>query len=664
MTSNTIILRYLIGYASAVFVSSAIDVAIMLQRFGANSDLTRFEALLLPLSGLRLSWPVHLSAAFVGAAWLFLIARLRITRLARSVAFALPLACTFAVALYFAVRLPFFQGTAFTSVLRYLPPLGLLAMPAAAAGMAYLSRNHGLARRALLALPILLGLLAFAAVACVTFSVAVRVPATLFVVTTLGGLIAWLLPQGLDRLSARTVAAAATSIVLGLGASSAIVNANDDRRIRSDAAVAYRTYIMQAFLFTNLAMFKPTLPQPTCPDAAARRLEPIQEATFRRNVLLLTVDAARADHFATYGYDRITMPHVEALAKDSLVFETAYSASPATQASMVALWSGIGIPTLREASMWPPTMHSLLRSQGYATFATRLLNDISASVPGLRQPDSFDRSVPMGQRAPELVANLLEFIDDSGGKPWIASAHFIEPHDSDRYSALPKVFPERPWSRYDDSLHFVDKHIGLLLDGLRERQMLDNTVVIVSADHGEFFGEHGRLYHGSLLYEPVMRVPLVVWVPGREAARVAWPVSGFDIAPTVLRAATGQPWPVRTVGNDLLGLLDDSEPDRHAVFMENVSSVNGVRRHVAVRNGQWKYLAFLGTDVEQLFDITSDPGELRNLAGKRPRVRDEMRNLLHEVLRDRACVREQLILRRGNVQTGLVTPRDVAVDDR
>jgi arylsulfatase A-like enzyme len=133
-------------------------------------------------------------------------------------------------------------------------------------------------------------------------------------------------------------------------------------------------------------------------------------------------------------------------------------------------------------------------------------------------------------------------------------------------------------------------------------------------------------------------------VPGLAARRIAWPASGFDIAPTGLRAATGAAWPTPAMGQDLLTLVDTlaDSADARAVFMENVPGTRGVRRHAAVRRGRWKYTAFLGTDVEELFDLAQDPGELSNLAGSQPRVLADMRRELQRLLSRRSCAIEAL----------------------
>jgi arylsulfatase A-like enzyme len=257
------------------------------------------------------------------------------------------------------------------------------------------------------------------------------------------------------------------------------------------------------------------------------------------------------------------------------------------------------------------------------------------SAPGFPKTPLCDAPIHHGTKAGPLVDALIEQIRGTQG-PFIAFAHFKETHDAGAYKYVPEVFPARHLSRYDDGMFEVDRHVGRLIAALKASGRYDDTVIVFSADHGEFFGEHARMHHGSLLYEPVVRVPFAIKLPGVPARREATFVSGFDLAPTVFKAATGWSWPMPVLGGDVLGEIEAGRNDR-AVFMENVSGQRGVRRVVAVRKGRFKYILLRGTSVEELFDVERDPGELDNLAGEEPEALAAMRDELDRVLQRQGC---------------------------
>jgi arylsulfatase len=176
---------------------------------------------------------------------------------------------------------------------------------------------------------------------------------------------------------------------------------------------------------------------------------------------------------------------------------------------------------------------------------------------------------------------------------------------------------------YAGEMSFMDKALGDLLDGLRERGILDETLVVVIADHGETFWEHADLWnHGLAVYQTTVHVPLLFCFPdGRQAGhRVATPVSTIDVVPTLCELL-GLDLPVRCEGVSLVSALEGAPFKRGPVFSEAtqpwVAERPGVWANAGkarcVRRGRWKYVASPYNKVEELFDLEADPGERTNL---------------------------------------------------
>jgi hypothetical protein len=276
------------------------------------------------------------------------------------------------------------------------------------------------------------------------------------------------------------------------------------------------------------------------------------------DIVLISIDALRADHVSAYGYGRKTTPNIDALARDGTLFQSAYCPTPHTSYSVTSMLTGKYIRPLltlglgadsetwaqdlrrydyRTAAFYPPAVFFIDEGH-FRTFESAQLGFEYAKVefadPALRekQVDEYLRRVPSG--APLFL--------------WV---HFFEPHE-------PYVMhPDHAFSggtppeidAYDSEVATADDGVGRIVRLVRARR--GGAVVIVTADHGEEFGEHGGRYHGTTVYEEQVHVPLVVDGPGvQRGAREASVVQTIDLLPTVL-SALGIPRPARVRGRDL-----------------------------------------------------------------------------------------------------------------
>lgn len=276
------------------------------------------------------------------------------------------------------------------------------------------------------------------------------------------------------------------------------------------------------------------------------------------NILLFTLDTTRADSIGAYGNTAVQTPNIDRLAREGARFDRAYTVTPLTIPAHSSMMTG----------MWPPrhgvrdngdyflgdeahTLAELLKENGYATMAS-VGAEVTSHHWGFAQGfDSFYDD--MGQQddtkgnrwrversADRVVADARGWLDGraeaDGKKPWFAWVHVFDAHHPyEPPEPFATLYPAQP---YLGEISYVDTQIGALLDSLRARGELDNTWVIVVADHGEGLGSHGEAMHGVLLYDATTRIPMIVRPPGGRAARtVATPTSLVDLMPTILAAA-------------------------------------------------------------------------------------------------------------------------------
>jgi arylsulfatase A-like enzyme len=387
------------------------------------------------------------------------------------------------------------------------------------------------------------------------------------------------------------------------------------------------------------------------------------------NILFLLVDAQRADHVSSYGYPRATTPTLDALAARGVRLTTAMAPSNRTGTSMPSIWTGL-LPSrhanFRRGDVLDEgftTVAELLRARGYRTAAWCP----NPSLDGrFRIGQGFDlyRSGNPGWKATRewrrwetakfINKRALQWLDRDRDRPFFAWLHYRDVHAP---YAPPPPFDRKfagaaetmlPWlsaritpadrgradaalahlvARYDGDVRYTDHQIAQLLAALERRGLLERTVVVVTADHGDAFLEHGQLGHDQTLYEEELHVPLIVVRPGEIPRVVDDLVSTMDLFPTLLELA-GVPAPASDAVS-LVPLLDGRTVPRHRdhAFAESRMRIWGWGgRQRAIREGDWKLIVYdwywWPFDDVELFDLRADPHEHRDLAGREPqRVR-------------------------------------------
>jgi len=354
------------------------------------------------------------------------------------------------------------------------------------------------------------------------------------------------------------------------------------------------------------------------------------------NVLLITVDTLRADRMSVYGHKRRTTPNLERLARESLVFDRAYAPATKTWDSMASIMTGLypsnqprnyQHPRLRNAKPYmfvltseTVTLGELFKQRGYETHAALSLGMLKTLGLGA----GFEH-LQVSRDVSKQAIRVLR----SAPRPFLLWLHYIEPHDAYvKHKGFD--FGDSAIDRYDSEVARVDQLIGTVLDALRKSEHADDTVVVVTADHGEEFWEHGGEHHTYKLYEEILHVPLLIRMPGMAARRIGQPVEVLDLAPTLCEAVALLPDCTSFDGQSLWRTLAgkrDSSFGFAGVYAETKMK-EGVLVRRSLRDDNYRLNVHLDQQNVEFFDIRVDPGEQRNIARQRPeevaRLREQM----------------------------------------
>ena len=368
----------------------------------------------------------------------------------------------------------------------------------------------------------------------------------------------------------------------------------------------------------------------------------------RLNVVLFTLDTTRADHIGCYGHDGIETPAIDRLAAEGTRYDNAFTVVPITLPSHLSMMTGTypSYHGVREnGGFYVPeemnTLAEVLQGEGYETAAFVGAFPLDSQT-GMDQGfDLYDDNYsgrnddrhPRMRRffderpAAEVARAANAWLSERGTRPFFFWAHFFDAHQP-----LTPPSPHRERYRnapYDAEIASVDEAIGRIVHQLEERELLDNTLVILTADHGEGLGEHGELTHALLLYSSTLRVPLIVRDPdGQKGATVTAPVATLDIFSTVLDRL-GITVPAENQGLVLPTSDAQADPEREIVSETLFGRmIYGWSPMYRVTAGSRVHLY---GPSQRLYDRSTDTAELKDLSGSQP---DQL-HAIHERLQER-----------------------------
>ena len=359
-------------------------------------------------------------------------------------------------------------------------------------------------------------------------------------------------------------------------------------------------------------------------------------------MLLITIDSLRAD-MPWAGYSRPIAPYLTALSEHATVYTRAYSASSYTAKSVATLMSGRFPSTLYRDGLFFAKysaanvfLAEILSERGIHTLGWHS-HLYFAHGKGLDQGFSDWRLVPGIAFDPETDNNITSDKMTALGEEMLGSekntsgqffawAHYMDPHDQYQKHPESPDFGKKNRDRYDSEVWFTDFWVGKLIEWAKTQPWWSRTVLIVSADHGEAFGEHGMYKHAFELWENLIRVPLLVTGPGIQARRIDERRSCIDVAPTILDLL-GVPVPADFQGHSLVPELRGAAPESREPILADLSEDSHNPHRRALIEGDLKIIDF-GHSKYELFDIKQDPGELTDLAATRKDDFARMRSLI------------------------------------
>jgi len=434
---------------------------------------------------------------------------------------------------------------------------------------------------------------------------------------------------------------------------------------------------------------------------------PAMEDSGSTNLLIISIDTLRADHLGCYGNHQVLTPRIDELAEKGARFFNAFCQIPGTNPSHATAMTGLyppmhgsrfnGIPIRPEIK----TLAGLLKSRGYATAAFISCSAMEKEISGLQRgfdvynqdlfPFHFNQQIyhlfpmkilrriglfPAAERKAERVnENAIPWLQSRGRSPFFLWVHYFDPHvlydppppydimytgglksDLNFDIALLKNIGESKINlsqddvdyyraKYCGEISYTDHSVGELLHTLEEKGLDRQTLVVLFADHGESLGEHEYyFFHGKYLYEPSLRVPLVMTRPDGidPGVKIDRMVRLIDVAPTVL-SLLNIPAPPDMQGRDLSPLLNRQDLPQEPAFGENSARFYYQAGQAiipvyedklySIRTEHWKYIEKEGGRFRELYDLKADHGEERNLASKHPNMVASLHQELEKYLR-------------------------------
>ena len=386
-----------------------------------------------------------------------------------------------------------------------------------------------------------------------------------------------------------------------------------------------------------------------------------------RRVILISIDTCRADHLGCYGFSGQTTPNIDAIANEGIVFENVVSPVPLTLPAHCSMLTGTVPPhhgVHDNFAYWLGhfniTLAEVLKETGFSTaaFVSAFVMDSEFGLDqgfGVYQDDlgHDERGAKLNERrAGETTAIAMEWLERHRNENFFVFLHYYDPHS--------KYEPPEPFATtfaddlYSGEIAYTDYWVGQVTAKLKELGLFDSCLLVITSDHGEMLGEHGEKEHGYFIYQGAIKVPLIFKLPGQKRGRrVKETVGLVDIMPTICSLA-GVQTRGAVHGEDLsvyFANRDAPKKDRD-IYIESLYATRyGAGALLGVVSDRWKYIQ---TSRAELYDLTNNEGESRNLTDEQPALAQNLRERLKRILdqttgrqeRDNKLVLDEVTRRR------------------
>jgi len=346
-----------------------------------------------------------------------------------------------------------------------------------------------------------------------------------------------------------------------------------------------------------------------------------------KNILLITLDTVRQDRVGFYSTAFVKTPNIDGLAAKSLVFMRAFAHNPVTLPSHIniltgvtALYHGVSDNSGFKLDDRVLTVAEFLKAKSFDTGAFVGAFPLDSRF-GLNQGfDVYDDNYGthntlelffVERRAGDVIKPAINWISGRSA-PWFCFIHLFDPHQP--YAPPPPFDTEYADDLYSGEVAYVDQQLATLFSFLKEKKFLENTVVVITADHGEALGEKGELTHSYFAYNNTILVPLIIYIPGVSPLKIDTHVSHVDIFPTLCDILGDKP-PAHLQGDSLLPLVDGKKKAKPEIYFESLTAY--LNRGWAPLRGFIKdQVKFIDLPIKEVYDLGRDIGEEKNLAEK------------------------------------------------
>ncbi len=394
-------------------------------------------------------------------------------------------------------------------------------------------------------------------------------------------------------------------------------------------------------------------------DRPAGRVEDLRELGERDdlNILFIVIDMLRADRMDAYGYHRATSPIMAELAATGIRFEEVESQSSWTKASMASMWQGMyperaGIQRYFQSLTDDAEMPAeILRDAGIRTggiwrngwvaanFGFNQGFDLYVRPTPVRRPDmqiGNPSALKLGGTDYDATETAFEFLESYQEERWFLYVHYMDVHQF-AYADTSPVYGTSLSDFYDSSIHWVDRNVGMLVNALKDRNLIDKTLIVIMSDHGEAFWEHGQEGHARSLFREVQQVPLLIIPPFKIPGGIVVEsqVANVDIWPTILDLLDLPPLR-RADGKSLVPLMlaagSGAAPSKEVEALTSRSVYSqldlswgkvGIDADplVSIIKGDYRAISRIDREgAEWLYDHSVDPLEKNNLAREEPEL--------------------------------------------